>query len=55
MIKTSIEDFWLTDTIPIVCNTGYKVEFNPVDRQFWIYTIWGYTPINKQLLDRYFI
>ncbi len=55
MNKISIEDFWLTDTIPIVCNTEYKVEFNPVDKQFWIYTIWGYTTISKQLLDKYFI
>ena len=55
MIKKSIEDFWLTDTIPIVCGTEYKVEWNPVDRQFWIYTVWGYTTISKQLLDKYFI
>jgi hypothetical protein len=55
MIKKSIEDFWLTDTIPIVCGTEYKVEWNNIDRQFWIYTVWGYTTISKRLLDRYFI
>ena len=55
MIKKSIEDFWLTDTIPIVCETEYKVEWNNIDRQFWIYTVWGYTTISKRLLDRYFI
>ena len=55
MVKTSIKDFWLTATIPIVCNTEYKIEFNPIDKQFWIYTIWGYTTISKRLLDKYFI
>ena len=33
----------------------YKIEFNPIDKQFWIYTIWGYTTISKRLLDKYFI
>lgn len=55
MIKTSIEDFWLTYTIPIVRGMEYKVEWNPIDQQFWIYTVWGYTTISKQLLDKYFI
>lgn len=55
MIKKSTEDFWLTNTIPIVCGMEYKVEWNPIDRQFWIYTVWGYTTISKQLLDKYFI
>ena len=54
--KTSIIDFWLEPTIPIVRGTDYKIEWNPVgDGSFWIYTVWGCASISKKLLDEYFI
>ena len=55
MTRTCIKDFWLTPTIPIACGTECEVEWNPIDRRFWIYTVWGMSPINKKTLDEYFI
>ena len=55
MIKQSIKDFYLTPTIPIVKYIVYKVELNPIDGQFWIYTIWGMPPISKKTLDTCFV
>ena len=54
MIKQSLKDFWLTPTIPIVKYVSYNIELNPVDNQFWIYTIWGNSPISKKVLDECF-
>lgn len=54
MIKTCIKDFRLTPTIPIACGCEYGVEWNPVDGQFWIYTVWGMSPISKETLNEYF-
>ena len=55
MTKQSIKSFWLTPTIPIVQYTEYKVELNPIDNQFWIYTVWGMSPISIKILNEYFI
>ena len=33
----------------------YNVEYNPVDKQIYIYSIWGYTTIPKYLLDICFL
>ena len=54
-IKTCICAFYLTPTMPIACYTECMVEFNPIDKQFWIYTVWGMSPIRKKTLDTYFI
>ena len=48
-LKTCIKDFYLTPTIPIACYTECTVEFNPIDRQFWIYTIWGCRQLARKL------
>ena len=55
MTKTCIKDYRLTPTIPIAFGTECKVELNPVDRQFWIYTVWGMAPISIKKLNEYFI
>lgn len=56
LTKTSIADFWLTPTIPIVKGTDYKIEWNPTNGgSFWIYTVWGCSQISKRILDRFFI
>ena len=55
MTKQSIKSFWLTPTIPIVQYSVYNVELNPIDNQFWIYTVWGMSPISKEILNKYFI
>ncbi len=53
--KTCIKDFHLTPTMPIAYGTKCEVEMNPIDKQFWIYTIWGMSPIGKDVLDEYFM
>ena len=55
MTKQSIKSFWLTPTIPIVQYSVYNVELNPIDNQLWIYTVWGMSPISKEILNKYFI
>lgn len=55
MFKIYIKDFFLTLTIAISFGIKCKVEFNPIDRQFWIYTIWGISPITNETLNKYFI
>ena len=54
-VKTCIKDFYLTPTMPIAFGTKCEVELNPIDKQLWIYTIWGMSPISKEALDKYFM
>lgn len=50
-----MRDFFLTPTMPIAFGTECDVELNPIDKQFWIHTIWGMSPISKKVLDKYFM
>ena len=36
-------------------NQEYKIEYNPLDSQFYIYNVWCYQVIHKWMLDTYFL
>jgi len=52
--KQCIESFY-KDGLPFVAGNFYEFEFNPLDGRLYIYTVWGYTDISIEFLNRKFI
>lgn len=50
---TCLKDFY-KDGIPFGRGLTYSVELNSADGRLYIYTVWGYTTISKELLNKNF-
>lgn len=43
------------DGLDFIPGLEYEVEYNPIDRNLYIYTVWGYTTITPFALNSNFI
>lgn len=53
-MKTCVKWF-VKDGLEFIPGMEYKVELNPVDKNLYIYTVWGYTTISPSILNSNFI
>lgn len=54
MMKTCVK-YYTKDGMEFLPGTEYKVEFNPIDKRLYIYTVWGYTTISPLIINSNFI
>ena len=54
MNRTCVAQF-RKDGLDFIPGLEYKVDFNPIDKNLYIYTVWGYTTISTSQLNRYFV
>jgi hypothetical protein len=53
-MKTCVKWF-VKDGLEFIPGMEYKVEFNPIDKNLYIYTVWGFTTITASQLSTHFI
>jgi hypothetical protein len=53
-MKTCVKWF-VKDGLEFIPGMEYKVEFNPIDKNLYIYTVWGFTTITTSQLSTHFI
>ena len=47
--------YFRVGSLEFFTNNGYKVEFNPVDKQIYLYNVWGCVRVPKLVLDAHFL
>lgn len=54
-MKKKCVKYLCIDGLEFIPGLEYEYDFNPVDQNLYIYTVWGYTTISPLALNTHFI